>query len=114
MKKQGKKLIETHGKVESNQPTTLEQVWGFNEMSRYGTMDANVYDDQIKEMTRSDLENHARKMGVLIVESSSRLLEKCRQEFSNYVMLLRKPAEAKTKIKTKFDPAALKVLAEGR
>jgi hypothetical protein len=110
-----KQQIETHGKVEVSQPTTLEQVWGFNEMSRYGTLDPDEYDKVLAQMNRTDLEAHARKLGVVIVESSLRLQDKLRAEFKNYVTYLRKPAEPQpSKASGKIDPAALKVLAEGR
>lgn len=104
--------IETHGKVESTQPTTLEQVWGFNELSRYGTLNSSEYEKQLKDMTRSDLESHARKVGVVILENSERLRGALLKEFTSYVVSLRKPAAIQSN--TQLTPEALKVLREGR
>jgi hypothetical protein len=108
-----KPIMEAHGKVENTQPTMLEQVWGYNELARYGTMDEDVYRNQVDEMNRSDLETHARKLGVVVVESTTRLREKLFTAFRTYVSLVRKPADL-PKSKTITDSAALRVLAEGR
>jgi len=110
-----KTIIETHGKVEGEQfqHTLLEQVWGADDLSRYGTLEESDYAKRIDGMTRSDLEAHARQMGVVIVENSLRLKDKLVGEFRNYVALVRKPvAQSKTPIKA--SEAAMKVLAEGR
>ena len=110
-----KKIIETHGKVENEkfQPTLLEQVWGQTDMSRYGTLSETEYNQKLENMTRADLEAHARQMGVVIVEHSPRLKDKLLAEFRTYVSLIRKPVEA-AKGPTKLNDAALRVLAEGR
>ena len=119
-----KAIIETHGQVETEpqtQPTMLEQSWGYNDMSRYGTKDESVYASEIDSMTRSDLENHARKCGVVVVEDSQRLKAKLINEFRTYVSLLLRPVPAKiehgdtsAKVVAKALADALKTLAEGR
>jgi hypothetical protein len=107
-----KQFTETHGKVEGA-PTTLEQVWGYNELSKYGTLDENAYKQQVIEMNRTDLESHARRIGIVIVESSERLKENLIKEFKNYVIYLRKPiTEAKSQ--PQLPPEVKKILSEGR
>ena len=108
-------IMETHGRDESagTQPTNLEQVWGYNELSKFGTNDEAVYQKQLDEMLRIDLETHARRHNVIIVESTARLREKLLNNFKTYVSLLHKPADKK-KSQYKPDAAALKVLSEGR
>lgn len=115
MAKPKKKVIETHGKVDSDkfQPMLLEQVWGVDNLAKYGTMDRVVYSKRIDGMTRADLEAHARQMGVVIVEHSPQLKEKLMREFDSYVSLLRKPLDS-PRTPTTPSEAALKVLAEGR
>jgi hypothetical protein len=108
-----KKIIETHGKVAETQPTHLEQVWGFNEHSKYGTTDEKVYESRLNEMTRADFETEARRHGTIIAESTARLKENLLRDFRIYVSLLTKPANRPIS-KEKPDAAALKVLAEGR
>lgn len=115
-----KNLIETHGQDESQpevkskyQPTLLEQVWGADNMSKYGTLEEEDYLSKLGNMTRSDLEAHARQMGVVIVEHTPRLREKLLSEFRGYASLVRKPA-APIVPNSKINDAAQKVLAEGR
>lgn len=110
-----KQIIETHGKVEDAkfQPTLLEQVWGNDFNSRYGTLDEAEYTAKVDGMTRTDLEAHARMMGVVITESSLRLKDKLVGEFRNYVALVRKPVSPVSPT-IKVSDAAKKVLAEGR
>jgi hypothetical protein len=113
------KLIETHGKEESKTPTTLEQIWGYNELGRYGTNDEKVYAEKIGEMNRAELERHARNVGVMIIESSARLKENLQKEFRNYFLLLNKPVKTSTHSASsttspQIDPEVKKILAEGR
>jgi hypothetical protein len=88
-----KPMIETHGKVEEprTEPTMLEQVWGFNDLARYGTRDEAEYRQQLDEMNRVELEHHSRKLGILIVESSYRLKDRLVVEFNKYYNQLNKP-----------------------
>ena len=107
--------IETHGKIEGA-PTTLEQVWGFNEYAKYGTLDEEEYSAQVVEMNRTDLETHARKVGVVVVESTARLRDNLVREFRRYVTYLRKP-ETKAVDSTSHPTIPddiKKILAEGR
>jgi hypothetical protein len=116
-----KTMIETHGKVEG-EPTTLEQVWGFNAYARYGTLSEAEYEQSLREMNRSDLENHARKVGVVIVESSVRLKDKLTSEFHRYVASLEKsPSTTSTNTKREgpipkntLPEDVRNILAEGR
>jgi hypothetical protein len=108
---------QTHGKVddEKRQPTTLEQVWGgFNEMARYGTLDEQEYEQQLKEMNLTDLHAHARKLGFVPVDSVERLRGNLMREFRSYAAYLSKPVpDKKTKPKNPSKEID-KILAEGR
>jgi hypothetical protein len=114
-----KKIMETHGKEEAPkqeklQPTLLDQVWGADDTSRYGTLDESVYNKTLEGMTRADIEAHARRMGVVIVEHTPRLREKLLNEFRSYAALVRKPISTVANRNAKISDAAQKVLAEGR
>lgn len=115
MSRKKKNVIETHGKVEAEkfEPTLLEQVWGVDNLSRYGTLNEQEYQTRLEGMTRADLEAHARQVGVIIVEYSPRLRDKLIAEFRNYVALVQKPVTA-VHPATRISDAAMKVLAEGR
>lgn len=108
--------IETTGKIEDEkfEPTLLEQVWGADSLSRYGTLELSEYTKRLDEMTRSDMEAHARQMGVVIVEHSPRLREKLISAFASYVSLVHKPASQQHPTSTKLSDAAKKILSEGR
>lgn len=110
--KSKKTMIETHGKVEG-EPTMLEQVWGFNESARFGTINEAEYKESIEKMNRPELEDHARRVGVVIVENTARLKSKLLDEFRNYVTYLRRP-KAQAKQPVKISPEVAKILAEGR
>lgn len=109
-----KPMIETHGQEEApkQQPTLLEQVWGYDGLERYGTGDEETYNKRLEDMNRPELEAHARMMGVVIVESSLRLKEKLLNEFRAYSASLHKPTLPSRTIPP--SEAALKVMAEGR
>ena len=51
-KKPVKKLSQAHGKVEEYQPTTLDQIWGDDGTSLYGTLDEVVYKDRLDQMNK--------------------------------------------------------------
>jgi hypothetical protein len=108
------KVIEAHGKEDTTQPTRLEQVWGYNELSKYGTLEADVYQRSLDEMNRTDLEAHARKVGVIVLESTARLKGELVKAFDNYVFYLRKPAPKAPSATGKISDDVRRILAEGR
>jgi hypothetical protein len=120
-----KKIIETTGKIEDlpDKPyiSTLEQAWGtFNEKARYGTVDRQEYERKLADMNRPDLESHARTLGVVIIESTSRLRDRLLYEFDSYMASIRGPTRLVTgaskngKISPTISEEVRKILAEGR
>ena len=108
-----KHLAQANAKVPTMELTSLDQIWGFSEISRYGTTDEGEYKLKIFDMTRADLENHARAVGCLVLESSERLRNELLKQFRAYILSLRKPASL-PQGKIKVSDAAQKVLNEGR
>jgi hypothetical protein len=106
-------LKQTHAKVESPKPTMLDQIWGFNEMGRYGTVDEGEYGARLRDMTRADLENHAKAVGCLVLEDSARLRDALMKQFNAYILSLRKPTAAIAKT-GKITEETKRVLNEGR
>lgn len=112
-------LKETHGKEEGGQLTTLEQIWGYNELGRYNTKDSTVYATLLDDMNRPELERHARLVGVIILEDSVRLKESLKRAFANYFLLLNKPQRTNTGAVSstsnpEVSPEVRRILAEGR
>lgn len=96
MPKLRKKLTETHAMIEQDEPTSLEAVWGgVNELSKYGTLDQGEYKTQLLEMNRTDLEAHARKIGLVPIPDTERLIKNLVREFESYAFYLRKPLKVK-------------------
>jgi hypothetical protein len=112
-KKKLENLKQVHAKVESRELTSLDQVWGFNELSRYGTIDEEEYSVRVRDMTRSDLENHARSVGCMVLENSERLREALLKQFRAYVLSLQKPSSG-TPTTLKIPAQVQKILNEGR
>jgi len=108
-----KKIIETTGKVDQIEPTRLEQIFGFNELARYGTIDEHEYNSKLREMNRSDLETEARRVGVVVVENTERLRKLLEKEFTNYLLASRKPVNPNKQV-TKVSKIAQSILNEGR
>jgi len=106
-------LKQTHAKEETHQITSLDELWGYNRTSRYTTIDEKEYEAILRDMTRSDLENHARALGSIIVEDSSRIRNELMKLFRAYVLSLKKPAPSNTS-QIKVTPEIQRILNEGR
>lgn len=103
-------LIQTHAQVES--PRTLDQVWGDTGESKYKTLDLTEYQKYLKELTKSDLQAHAIKVGLIPIDNRETLVKRLEKEFNKHVSLY-KPAP-KTKNDIKLTKTAKDILAEGR
>lgn len=93
-RKSKKKLLEltqVDGKNETFQPTTLMQILGDTGITKYGTLDSNVYNKQIKEMNLSDLQSHALKIGIVPSMSRERLEKQLIMKFGQWVSQYQKP-----------------------
>lgn len=77
--------IEIDGKIAANKPTALEQIWGSDGLSKYGTMDLKVYTAKLNDMLPVDLQNHARDVGLRPDVESHILKERLVNEFLRHV-----------------------------
>lgn len=112
-----KKKIETVTQAHAKEPTyaltTIDQLWSHNPSSRYDTMDESVYAARLRDMTRADLENHARQVGCLVVEDNDRLKNELMKLFRAHVLSFRKPVEP-VRQPQQVSEAVRRILAEGR
>ena len=106
-------MSQTHGKEENFQPTTLDQIWGDTGNTKYGTMDATVYANKIKEMNRTDLFRHATTVGIVPIDDRANLEKRLVREFNKHVSAYKKPQESQGD-DTKLSKDAKKILEEGR
>lgn len=104
-------LNQTHGKVE-NRKVTLDQIWGDDGKRKYGTLDPVEYDEYLKNLTKSDLQAHATKIGLVPIDDRETLKKRLKQEFVKYTSQYRvRPDSTNNKPVSK---TASDILSEGR
>jgi len=114
--KKVEEMSQTHGKEEKPLYTTLEQIWGDTGISKYGTFDENVYASELADMTKSDIQAHANKLGLVPIDNRAELVKRLMKEFvyhkSRYSTV---PADIQVNnIADNLSPEVRKILAEGK
>ncbi len=107
-------INQTHAKVEKKyEPTTLDQIWGDEGSSEYGTLDYENYKGKIFDMNMSDLQAHASRVGIVPIDNRNMLTDRLLREFSRHVSSFKKPVEDLSNQQS--IPNKIKdILAEGR
>ena len=103
-------LNQTHGKIEK--PLTLNQIWGDDGKSKYGTLDVEEYSNYLNDLNKSDLQSHASKIGLVPIDNRETLCTRLKKEFIKHVSgyNVEQPQDKKIKnAKTAKD-----ILSEGR
>lgn len=59
----------------------LEELLGIKSVNHFGTNDPNIFENNLRQYTLSDMQNLAVKLGIFPDGSKPRLKEKLRQEF---------------------------------
>lgn len=109
--KASKKTYQTHGKVETPKASSLEQIWGDDGSSLYGTLDVVDYKNQLREMTRADIQTHATRLSVVPVENREMLERRLVKEFEKHAASFNRPEPSAP---TNLSKESLKILSEGR
>lgn len=105
--------IEIDGKIASDNPTALEQIWGSDGISKYGTMNIDVYTAQLDDMLPVDLQNHARDIGLRPDVEPHVLKSRLINEFLRHLSSFRS-GQVKTSSNKKSLPKSInKILREG-
>ena len=108
-----KKLSQAHGKVEEYQPTTLDQIWGDDGTSMYGTLDEGVYQTRLDEMNMSDMQSHASRVGIIPIDNRSMLQDRLVREFRKHASSYKKPVD-QNQVPDAIPADIKKILSEGR
>lgn len=108
-----KKMSQTHAKVEEFEPTTLDQIWGDDGSSMYGTLKEDNYQERLDEMNMSDLQSHASRVGIIPIDNRGMLKERLIREFRKHVSAYQKPIVTQDDSET-VDKDVMKILSEGR
>ena len=93
------KMQQTHGKIERCEPSTLEQVWGDDGFDKYSTLSEATYLDQLNGMTKSDMQAHATKVGLIPIDNVEIMKGKLIKEFTKHVNLYSRPSHSPPKVK---------------
>ena len=112
----GKKLnnlTQTHGKEEKFEPTTLEQIWGDDGMSKYSTLDELDYNEELDGYDKVDLQSHATKVGVVPIDNTTLLRQRLIKEFHKHVNAYRRPSLA-GEDPTAVPKEVIEILKEGK
>lgn len=104
-------LNQTHGKVE-NRKITLDQVWGDDGKRKYGTLDTAEYEEYLKSLSKTDLQAHATKIGLVPVDDREALRKRLKQEFVKYASQYQARPDNKT-VKS-VSKNVKDILSEGR
>lgn len=112
-KENNKQNMQTHAKEERFQPTTLDQIWGDNGNTKYGTTDLEVYINKISDMNKSDLQTHANLIGLVPVDDREILTRKLVSEFKKYVSGFTRPLSS-PKAPPFVSKEVARILAEGK
>lgn len=108
-----KKMSQTHAQVEKFEPTTLDQIWGDDGTSTYGTLREEEYQNRLDDMNMSDLQSHASRVGIIPIDNRSMLKERLVREFRKHVSAYKKPVVTQDESET-VDKDIMKILSEGR
>ena len=110
--KKTKKMQQTHGKVETFQPTTLDQVWGDDGTGKYSTNNENQYVEQLKDMTRVDVQAHATQIGLIPVQNRDVLEQRLLREFRKHWSQFKRPTDVDGSVE--ISQEVISILEEGR
>jgi hypothetical protein len=105
-------LSQTHGKLENIQHKTLDQIWGDNGSSKYKTLNLQDYLNYLNDMNKSDLQNHAKKIGLIPVDNRETLTKRLVSEFKKFNSLYKLPKNKEDK--TELNKETKNILSEGK
>tara|TARA_Y100000004_G_scaffold90840_1_gene101813 strand:- start:763 stop:1146 length:384 start_codon:yes stop_codon:yes gene_type:complete len=97
------------------EPSTLNQVWGDDGTSIYKTMDIDVYEQVLSNMSKADLKNEATRVGLLPIDNMQQLKARLIREFKMHVSSYKRPASSgKPQNPLDVPDKIRKILEEGR
>jgi len=107
-----KEMHQAHGKDENRDTVqSLDQLWGDDGLSKYKTLDLTEYTTQLAEMNKTDLQNHAAKLGLVPIDSRDLLVKRLVAEFKRHATKYQKLRKAEPKDESK-EAKVRKLLSE--
>jgi len=78
-------IHQAHGKDETRDSVqSLDQIWGDDGLSKYKTLDLAQYTEDLAGMNKTDLQNHAAKLGLVPIDSRELLVKRLIAEFKKH------------------------------
>ena len=108
----------THGKAFIEKQKELEELLGINKISPFGTYELEIFEENLKQSTHSDLQTLAQRVGLNPFIDKSRLKESLKKEFVAYSKNMRRGAIPQPVKQLQLDPKnpkhakTLKILGE--
>ena len=95
------------------EPSTLDQVFGDDGVSRYKTLDDEVYEQVLDNMSKADLKNEAVRVGLLPIDNVQQLRSRLIREFRGHVSSYRRPV-TQNQDPVEISDEVRKILEEGK
>ena len=111
-RKKLQELSQTHGKIEDTQYKTLDQIWGDDGSSKYKTSNLEDYLNYLSELNKSDLQNHAKKIGLVPIDNRETLSKRLEAEFRKYISMFNLPKNSENLVN--LDKKSKDILSEGK
>ena len=111
-RKKLQELSQTHGKLEDTQYKTLDQIWGDDGSSRYKTSNLDDYLNYLSDLNKSDLQDHAKKIGLIPIDNRETLTKRLEAEFRKYMSMFKLPKNLDHSVS--LDKKSKDVLSEGK
>lgn len=109
-----KDLSQANGQKE-RRVTNLDQFFGMGSFTKYKTHDLEVYTNELNEMGLSQLQAHARDLGLMPIDHYDRLKKTLIEEFKSVTANFRPAPKVKINNNIKEYPERTqKILAENR
>jgi hypothetical protein len=105
-------LSQTHGKIEDTQYKTLDQIWGDDGSSKYKTSNLQDYLNYLNDLNKSDLQDHAKKIGLIPIDNRETLTKRLTSEFRKYMSMFKLPKNSENLVN--LDKKSKDILSEGK
>jgi len=94
------------------EPSTLDQVFGDDGVSKYKTLNDDVYGQVLDNMSKADLKAEAIRVGLLPIDNIAQLRARLSREFSAHVSSYKRP-KVNIQAPDQLSEDSRKILEEG-
>jgi hypothetical protein len=105
-------LSQTHGKLENIEYKTLDQIWGDDGSAKYKASNTEDYLNYLNDMNKSDLQAHAKKIGLIPIDNRETLTKRLVTEFKKFNSLYKLPKNKENKVE--LNKETKNILSEGK